>query len=270
MTMKILVDDVTFTYPGNVLALDRVSLTVATGEALALIGENGAGKSTLARHLNGLLQPDQGKVLVGEWDTREHTVAQMAHRVGFAFQNPDDQLFARTVGEEVAFGPRNLGRSEVETAAAVEAALEQVGLAGRVGAHPYDLSVAERKLVSLAAVLAMQTPILVLDEPTTGQDATGVQRIGTIVEQLKEEGRTVLAITHDMEFCADHFNRVVVMADGQITADGPAGQILRQTELLVRADVQPPQLVLLAQALGLPGTPLTLAGFLDLYEEEKR
>lgn len=268
--MKILVDALTFTYPGNVLALDGVSLKVTTGEALALIGENGAGKSTLARHLNGLLQPDKGSVHVGEWDTREHTVAQMAHRVGFAFQNPDDQLFARTVHEEVAFGPRNLGRSEAETTAAVATALEQVGLAGRADAHPYDLSVAERKLVSLAAVLAMKTPILVLDEPTTGQDAAGIQRIGAIVEQLKAEKHTVLAITHDMEFCADHFGRVVVMADGQIIADGPARQILGQSELLARADVQPPQLVLLAQALGLPGTPLTLAGFLDLYEEEMR
>ena len=268
--MEILVDDVTFTYPGNVLALDGVTLTVASGEAMALIGENGAGKSTLARHLNGLLKPGEGRVLVGEWDTREHTVAQLAQRVAFAFQNPDDQLFARTVRDEVAFGPRNLGRSAAETATAVEMALEQVGLGGRADAHPYDLPVADRKLVTLAAVLAMETPLLLLDEPTAGQDAEGIRRVGDIVEQLKDAGRTIIAITHDMEFCAAHFGRVVVMAGGQIIADGAAGEILRQSELLARADVQPPQLVRLAQALGLPGTPLTRAAFLDLYEEKQQ
>jgi energy-coupling factor transport system ATP-binding protein len=268
--VKLLVDDVTFIYPGNVLALDEVTLAVAPGEMLALIGENGAGKSTLARHLNGLLKPGQGRVLVGDWDTGEHTVAQLAHRVGLAFQNPDDQLFARTVRDEVAFGPRNLGRSETATDAAVEAALEQVGLSHRAAAHPYDLSVAERKLVTLAAILAMDTPILVIDEPTTGQDATGIERVGAILQKLKSEGRTVIAITHDMEFCADHFGRVVVMADGRIIADGDADDILCQTELLARADVRPPQLVQLAQALGLPHAPLTESAFLDLYEEERQ
>ena len=268
--MNITVDNVTFIYPGDVLALDRVSLTVTSGETLALIGENGAGKSTLARHLNGLLTPGEGRVRVGEWDTREHTVAQLARRVGFAFQNPDDQLFARTVRDEVAFGPRNLGRSETEVRAAVDEALAQVGLARCADDHPYDLSVAERKLVTLAAVLAMNTPVLVVDEPTTGQDAAGIRRIGEILDRLKAEERTVIAITHDMEFCADHFGRVVVMADGQILADGAADDILRRRELLARADVRPPQLVQLAEALGLSRTPLTQTHFLDLYEEEMR
>lgn len=259
--MTILVEDVSFTYPSGTQALRGVSLRVSPGESVAIVGENGAGKTTLAKHLNGLLKPGEGRVTIGDWDTREHTVAKMAARIGYVFQNPDDQIVERTVGDEVAFGPRRLGQPEAERQANVAAALEMVGLTSVTTIHPYDLTAAQRKLVTLASVLAMQTPIVIFDEPTMGQDAGGMALIGGIVERLKTEGRTVLAITHDIDFCAAHFGRTIVMADGQVLADGPAAEALTRADVLATTNVEPPQLVRLAQALGLARAPLTIEGF---------
>jgi len=263
--MNIVVTDVTFRYPNGVQALSGVNLAIAGGEAVAVIGENGAGKTTLARHLNGLLRPQQGRVRIGDWDTREHTVAQLAHRVGYVFQNPDDQLFERTVRRELAFGPRNLGRDEAAIEAAVAQALARLDLEAVADSHPYDLSPAQRRLVALAAVLAMETPIVVLDEPTTGQDAAGTALLGRVIADLKAAGRTVITISHDIDFVAEHFPRLIVMAAGRILADGPTEWVLAQTGLLAQAQVDPPQLVRLAVALGLPGVPTTVDAFLDLW-----
>lgn len=265
--MHIAVEQVTFTYPSGLTALDGVSFQAVPGELVAIIGENGAGKTTLVRHLNGLLKPTQGSVRIGDWDTREHTVAALARRVSYVFQNPDDQLFERTVRAEVAFGPRNLGRTAQEVAQAVGRALERVGLAGHADRHPYDLHISQRKLVALAASLAMDTPVVVLDEPTTGQDAQGIALIGQVVAELKDEGKTVIAITHDIDFCAENFPRVVVMAQGHILADGPARDVLAAADTLARAEVEPPQMVRLAARLGLAGTPLDAAELVDLLGE---
>jgi len=261
--MNILLESVSFTYPGGVVALRDVSLSIAPGEAVAILGENGAGKTTLARHLNGSLQPGRGRVTVGDWDTRRRSVAQMARRVGYAFQNPDEQLFAQSVEAEVAFGPRNLGASDDEVRARVRDALEQVGLVGAAGGHPYDLQPAQRKLVALAAVLAMRTPVVVLDEPTTGQDARGLALLGAVVARLKAEGRTVLAISHDVDFCFDHFERAVVLSRGAVLADGPAAAVLADGERLSYAAVEPAQFALLATILGLPAAPRTVEECVD-------
>jgi energy-coupling factor transport system ATP-binding protein len=259
--MNLSIEDVRFTYPSGTEALRGITFGIDSGEAVAIIGENGAGKSTLAKHLNGLLRPTSGQVIVGEWNTRDYTVARMAARVGYVFQNPDDQLLERTVEEEVAFGPRNLKHSPEEIKAGVAAALERVGLAAEAKIHPYDLTASQRKLVTLASVLAMGTPIIILDEPTMGQDAAGVRRIGAIVEALKAEGRTVLTISHDIDFCAEHFGRVIVMANGQVLDDGPATDVLCRQDLLATTNVEPPQMIRLAQALGLNSAPLTPEAF---------
>jgi energy-coupling factor transport system ATP-binding protein len=263
--MNITVENIDFTYPGGANALRDVSLLIRSGEAVAIIGENGAGKTTLVKHFNGLLKADKGTVLIGSedeaWDTRHFSVAKMAARVGFVFQNPDDQIVERTVQAEVAFGPRHLGLTEDEAAGVVETALAQVGLTAEAGSHPYDLTASQRKLVTLASVLAMRTPIVIFDEPTMGQDARSIGIIGRIIENLKSEGRTVVIITHDIDFCARHFERIVVMGGGRVLIDGPAGEVLAQAELLATTNVEPPQLVRLAQALGLSGAPLTMEQF---------
>ncbi len=156
-----------------------------TGEAVAIVGQNGSGKSTLVRHLNGLLRPTEGRVLHDGQDVAGERVAALAARVGIVFQNPDRQIFAGKVRDEVAFGPRILGRTAQQAAAAGAAALEAVGLADAVDANPYDLGYSRRKLLTLASVLAMDTPVVVLDEPTTGQDARGIARVQQVVGERR-------------------------------------------------------------------------------------
>lgn len=267
--MKLSWQSVSFSYPSGVKALDSVSLEVASGVVLALVGENGAGKSTLVKQLNGLLRPDQGEVFVGDWETAKHSTAQLAQRVGLLFQNPDEQLFERTVRREVAFGPRNLGYSDAEISERVVEALERVGLSQQAESHPYDLQYTERKLVALAATLAMDTPVVVLDEPTIGHDARQRALVGAVIQNLHADGRTVLLISHDLDFCADHAERVVVMAGGEIRADGPAAEILTQSGMLNEAAVFAPQLVRLAQALDMPTAPLSVEEFLQVYASWK-
>ncbi len=251
-------------------ALRGVDLVLRPGEVLALVGENGAGKTTLVKHFNGLLRPAQGTVWIGDRDTRRQSVARLARSVAFVFQNPDEQLFERSVRAEVGFGPRNLGAGPEETERRVQAALSRLQLQDFADRHPYDLHLSQRKRVALAAALAMDTPVLVLDEPTIGQDADGVALVGALVESLRAEGRTLVAITHDVDFCAEHFPRVVVMANGRILADGPAGEVLRMAAVLAEAAVEQPQLVRLASALGWEAMPLTVEGFVDLLAARRK
>lgn len=249
--IPITISNVSFTYPSGVQALRDVSLEIAPGESVALIGQNGAGKTTLARHLNGLLQPTSGTVTIGDWTTREHTVARLARRVGYVFQHPEHQIFKRTVRDEIAVGPRNLGFDAEHTAQVIEQALAATGLTAFAEHHPHDLMPALRKRVTLASVLAMETPIVVLDEPTTGQDALGLRLIGAIVAQLVAEGRTVVMISHDIDFCADHCRRLVVLSEGRVLLDGPPATVFARPDLLVQSAVEPPQLARLAERLGL-------------------
>lgn len=245
-------------YPeGAVRALDGVDLAIAPGDRVALIGQNGSGKTTLVRHLNGLLRPTAGRVTVDGVDSATMTVAQLASRVGLVFQDPDRQVFAGSVRAEVEFGPRNLGRTGADLAAAVTAALEATGLAGEERTNPYDLGGSRRKLLALASVLAMRTPVLVLDEPTTGQDARGVERVRAIVEQAGAAGRTVIAISHDMRFVAETFARVIVMRAGTIVLDGPPAAVFAADawEALRSTYLEPPLAAVVGERLGVGSTP---------------
>jgi len=255
---------VTFVYEGGTRALDGVDLLVEQGERVAVIGQNGSGKSTLVRHLNGLLRPAEGRVLHDGADIRDERVARLAARVGIVFQNPDRQIFARRVRNEVAFGPQMLGRSRDETRAAVEAALATVGLAEHADSNPYDLGFSQRKLLALASVLAMRTPVLVLDEPTTGQDLRGVRLAQSIVGAVAAEGRTVIAISHDMRFVAETFERVVVMRAGRVIIDGTPDDVFAETAWpeLSSTYVDPPLPARVGARLGLGSTP-TEASLVD-------
>jgi energy-coupling factor transport system ATP-binding protein len=268
--MRLEFRDVSFVYPSAVRALDGVDLAIESGQIVAIVGENGAGKTTLVKLLNGLLKPTQGTVMVGDWNTADKTTAELSSRVAFLFQNPDEQLFERTVEREVAFGPRNLGARGNAVRKRVRAALELVGLGDQAQAHPYDLPQTERKMLALAATIAMQSPVMVLDEPTIGQDADGRKRIARILQQLRKQGATLVLITHDVEFCAQNAQRVVVMADGHILADGPAQDVLVQSQLLKQAAVNAPQLVRLAQSLGMPAQALTVKDFVETYSQWRR
>ena len=250
-------DDVSFAYPDGTRALTGVSLRIEPGELVAIVGQNGSGKSTLVRHLNGLLRPTSGRVLLDGSDVARTHVARLAGRVGLAFQNPDRQLFARLVRAEVAFGPRNLGVRGAELEVRIVAALDAVGLDGEAETNPYDLGYSRRKLLAIASVLAMRTPALILDEPTTGQDARGVARVRAVVEAAAAEGRTVIAISHDMRFVAECFRRVVVMRAGRAVLDGePAGVFGEAAWPELRASyLEPPLPAVVGARLGLGSTP---------------
>ncbi|MCR2783886.1 MULTISPECIES: ABC transporter ATP-binding protein [unclassified Microbacterium] len=262
--------DVRYTYPNGAEALRGVNLDVRAGERVAIVGQNGAGKTTLARHLNRIFVPTSGTVHVGDWTTEPRTIAQMAERVGYVFQNPDEQIFARTVIADVSFGPRNLGLEEDAARERAMTALETVGLAETADVHPHQLALSERKRVALAGVLAMQTPVLVLDEPTTGQDARGIAMVARVVREVSEQGRTVIAITHDMDFCVEHFDRVIVMTQGQVRADGAPEDVFTQREIVEAARVEPPQLMRLASHLGWRAQPRTVDAFVDAAASERR
>jgi energy-coupling factor transport system ATP-binding protein len=259
--IDIAITDLVYTYPSGVTALNGVTLAIPAGQRLAIVGQNGAGKTTLVRHLNGIFQPTEGRVEIGDWVTKGRDIAELAARVGYVFQNPDEQLFARNIRDEIGFGPKNLGVPKDEIEQRVTASLSRAGLEGKEDTHPYHLSLSERKRVALASVLAMDTPVVVLDEPTTGQDARGVALIGRVVSDIAAEGRTVIAITHDMDFCAENFDRVLVMAAGQVIADGTPEQAFAQLDALAEAHVEPPQLERLRTELGWGEPVTTVEGF---------
>lgn len=267
--MHLKVRDLAYTYPSGVEALRGVSLDIGPGERVAIIGRNGSGKTTLVKHLNGLVKPSRGSVLVGDWDTRDHTTARLARRVGFLFQNPDTQIFKSRVWEEIAFGPQMLRLGPNEVDRRVREALAQTGLEGQAGEHPYELDAPQRRWVAIASVLALESPILVLDEPTTGQDARGLERLGSMVDRLASNGRTVVVVTHDLDFCAEHCERVIVMERGHVLADGPARELLNESELLLFAGAQPPQIIRLALTLGLPAPITTIDEFLRAIENRR-
>jgi energy-coupling factor transport system ATP-binding protein len=244
-------------YPGGTRAVDGVDLVIRRGERVAIIGQNGSGKTTLVRHFNGLLRPTEGRVLVDGVDAATRRVAALASSVGLAFQDPDRQIFAGRVRAEVAFGPRNLGRSGADLDRSVDAALVATGLEGEAATNPYDLGYSRRKLLALASILAMDTPVVVLDEPTTGQDARGVARIQRVVAELSEAGRTVVAISHDMRFVAETFERIVVMGSGRILLDGTPDVVFAEAAwpTLASTYLEPPLAARVGARLGLGPTP---------------
>ena len=261
MTEAIRLEGVAHVYPDGTRALDGVDLVVPVGQRLAIVGQNGSGKSTLIRHLNGLLRPSAGIVRLAGVDIRAERVAALARRVGLAFQDPDRQIFARRVWAEVAFGPRNLGLRGTEVERAVGEALAAVGLGEQASANPYDLGASRRKLLALASVLAMGTPIIVLDEPTTGQDARGIARIQAVVADLAAAGRTVIAVSHDMRFAAESFERVVVMRMGRISLDGTPAEVFAESSWpeLAATNLAPPLAATVGARLGLGPTPTDAA-----------
>src|SRR5215203_4651236 len=265
--MNIQISDLNFTYPTGVQALRGISLTIESGEQVAIVGQNGSGKTTLVKHLNGLLRPTSGKVLIGGWDTKDHSVAKLAHRVGYVFQNPDEQLFSKNVGAEVAFGPKNLARSGEQVQALVKDALSLTELSDKTETNPYDLSPTWRKMVAIASIIAMDTPIVIFDEPTTGQDAANIARIANVIKTLRERGRTVITITHDIDFCAENFERVIAMSQGQVLLDGKANDVFSQEAALATTFVDPPQLTRLGKRLGFEHTVRNQAEFLDALKK---
>jgi energy-coupling factor transport system ATP-binding protein len=245
--------DVKHTYDGGIEALKGVNFNMRGGEYIAIVGGNGSGKTTLAKHMNGLLRPTGGKVELFEKDTSRMTVAEMSKLVGYAFQNPDHQLFCATVDEELAFGPQNLGCTKDEVWLRVEYAVQTMGLQSIRKLPPLSLNLGQRRRISIASIIAMDPNVLILDEPTTGLDLTESADLMAAVRKLNIDGRTIVLITHEMKLVAEHANRVVVMANGRIVLDSDAKGAFSDHELLRQSRLTPPPISELAHRLSPQG-----------------
>jgi energy-coupling factor transporter ATP-binding protein EcfA2 len=262
---EVRLERVRFAYPGGVEVYREPGLTLALGAGVtALVGENGAGKTTLTKLLIGLLRPRAGSVHVAGIDVAKVTVAAMARSVGYCFQNPDDQLFERTVKAEVSFGPRNLGKRSQEVERGVAWALQACGLEGKEEVHPHDLGLSERKWVAIASALAGEPQVVVLDEPTLGQDYPSRARLKGLVLELAERGQTVLVVTHDMDFVGEACAVTVVLSHGQVRYSGPTLDAFRDHAVVEEAGIEPPHVASLARELRLPES-VDEAGFLASY-----
>ena len=215
-----------------------------------------------ARHLNGLLHPQAGSVWIGEWQTIQHTPAKLARRVAYVFQNPDEQLFRQRVWDEVAFGLQNLGYSPEQVRIMVEQALDLMGLSGLSHLNPRDLGYSGRKRVAIASALAMQTPVLVFDEPTAGLDAREQEQLSQVIAWLHQQGKTIVVISHDMDFLAETMDRFILLHQGLVALDAPAQQFFKQKVLLETSGLVAPQITRLSQSLRHSDLALSVDQFL--------
>jgi len=245
----IILHDVWFSYTPGIPVLKGISLKIKEGEFIAIIGPNGSGKTTLAKHLNGLLKPEKGIVLIDGMDTKVTSVATLAKRVGYVFQNPDKFLFSETVEDELRFTLKNFGVSENQMKEYIDETLTLLNLEKFRDRSPFSLSGGEQRRVAIASVLVVKPKYLILDEPTVGQDANEKRRLADILSNLNKKGTTIILISHDIEFVSEYASRILVLVDGRILTDGSAETVLTNEKLLKMANVIPPQIVQLFSKL---------------------
>ncbi|MFW9846457.1 MAG: energy-coupling factor ABC transporter ATP-binding protein [Candidatus Thorarchaeota archaeon] len=244
-----MIENIHYSYDGIYTALRGVSLQIDRGERVAIMGTNGAGKTTLIKHLNGLLRPQSGRVIIDGEDAKDKSIAELSRTVGLVWQNPDHQLFLDSVKKEIEFGLKNLDFSPEEAEEKCERTLSGLGLEGFAERSPFALSGGERKRVALATVLATEPIALALDEPTIGQDAKQKENLARMLMELNERGRTVIVVTHDIEFVVEYFPRTIAMAEGRIVADGPTSSVLSNETVIEHCSLTHPQLTIAARAL---------------------
>jgi energy-coupling factor transport system ATP-binding protein len=233
--------DLGHTYPDGTVALKGVDLTVPKkGPMIALLGQNGSGKTTLAKHLNGILKPSKGSVIVDGLDTRSANRKELVQKVGYVFQNPDHQIANNTVSKEVSYGLENLGLSEEEINERVKNVLEFLDITRYASEQPFLLPKGIRQRTVIASILAMRPSVIVVDEPTTGQDAMNSRVIMEMLKGLHAQGYQIILITHNMNIAAEYCGRTVVMSEGRILADGPTRSVFSQADIMKRAYLRPP------------------------------
>jgi len=250
------VNNASYRYPGaSSDVLSNVNLQIQNGEFIAIMGENGAGKTTLVKMFNGLLKPRVGSVSVDGVNTQKKSVAQLSRDVGLIFQNPDHQLFAETVSEELSFSLRNFGFDEQVVKRRVTNISTALDLEKYIDSSPFVLSGGERKRVALAAILVWDPKHIIMDEPTIGQDYLQKDRLRNFIVQLISQGKTIVIVTHDIEFVAECKPRIVLLSKGTVIADDSASKILTNDELLAKASLVRPQIAQLIQQLPISGKP---------------
>lgn len=261
------IQNVSFSHTPTSQIFDDLNLSFTPG-ACAIVGQNGTGKTTLLKILRGLLTPKSGSVLLNGKDIAKCSVPSLAKDIGFVFQNPDDQIFESTVIREVMFGLLKIGIDKDKALIQAKESLKLVGLLDKSEVNPYDLSLCERKMVSIASILAMDTQVVILDEPTIAQDDCGKNRIESIIKRLVLQGKTVIAVLHDMNFVARVFNRVVVLSNGKVLFDGTTRDAFMQDKILSSAQLDKPDVVKLCEKLGYENTFLSVEEFVNDYYEQ--
>ena len=244
-------NDITYEYPDGTKALEKVNFKVDQGKIVALLGPNGAGKSTLFLHFNGILRPSSGSVDIdGEIVNYEKKdLMRIRQKVGIVFQNPDDQLFAPTVLEDVAFGPMNMGLAKEEVEKRVEEALSRVGMEGFEKKPPHHLSGGQKKRVAIAGILAMKPKIMVLDEPTSGLDPKGASQILRLLYKLNQEGMTIVISTHDVDLVPLYASKVYIISEGKIIKEGTASEVFEDVQTIRGANLRLPRIAHLMEIL---------------------
>jgi len=248
---KITCNNLAHTYPNGVEAVKGVNVTINQGEIISVVGQNGSGKTTLVKHFNGLLKPTGGNVLVGELDSLESSVGIMAQQVGYVFQNPNHQIFAPSVKHELSFGLRNIGLEEEEVETRVASIAEAFALTEYLDLNPYRLGFSLRKTVGMASIIAMEPNVIILDEPTTGQDFLGVKAIRDSIHKLRNQGKTVIVVSHDMPLVAEETDRVLVMCDTELIFDDTPTKLFANDEVLNKTNLKPPQISSFATSVGI-------------------
>ena len=260
----------THVYPDGTSALNGMDLDIHRGEFVALLGQNGSGKTTLVKHFNGLLRPTAGTVNVFGMDGATTSIPELSKKVGYCFQNPDHQICCETVQKELEFGPTNLKVPAEIVQRRVSEVAKAVGLESVLSKNPFSLSKGERQRVTVASLLTMECEVLIVDEPTTGQDYKMSHEMMDFYKKLNEEdGRTIVVITHDMKISAEYAHRVIVLKDGRVLIDGPTRDVFARSDLLKTTYLNPPQITRLAQALskfGIPGNILTVPEMADIMD----
>lgn len=248
-------------YPNGTVALKDVSLEINRGEFISILGQNGSGKTTLVRHFNGLLKPTGGDVVVKGNSVKNTPISTLAAQVGYVFQNPDHQIFCHSVWDEVSFGPRTLKFNKETIDKNTKEALAIMELQGKEERHPHSLSRGERQRLAIASVLAIKPEVIVLDEPTGGQDKARTEKLMRLLVELNQKGHTIIIVTHDIELAAEFSHRVVVVYGGTILLDGPPREVFRHKEELSKTFLRAPDIFELSMALGLENPSLTAGEF---------
>lgn len=235
-------ENLSFTYPDGTQALKNINIEIEKGEKVAIIGPNGAGKSTLFSHFNGLTEPTSGCVKIEgkPISFEKDELLKVRQKVGIVFQDPNDQLFAPTVKEDIAFGPMNLGLSYDEVEKRVEDALKMVGMENYEDKTPHHLSGGQQKRIAIAGIIAMKPELMILDEPTAGLDPYGVEKVLNIMNQLNEEGMTLIISSHDIDMISKYADKIFVLYNGEIIESGNKNKIFSDMELLKKAHLRTP------------------------------
>ncbi|MCD7909226.1 MAG: energy-coupling factor ABC transporter ATP-binding protein [Clostridium sp.] len=244
------VKNVSFTYPNGFVAVDGVSFNLEKGENIAIVGQNGAGKTTTVKMLNGLTKPTSGDIIVDGKNTRDYTTAQITRTVGYVFQNPDDQIFNNSVYKEIEYGLKRMKLSSEERERRIMDAASLTGMEKFLDQNPYDFPLSVRKFVTIASVIASGCEVLIFDEPTAGQDLDGLERLSRLIKELTARGKALITITHDMEFVAENFERLIIMCNKKIVADGRTGEVFYYKDIMEKVKLKQPCVVELSGRIG--------------------